>query len=129
MEGSRELAAKYESDWLAQLEDGRSLLRIGFALYDAEQYEDARVVFERMGGVAVETSDRSREALALIWQGHMLDLLGRRNEAIQMYRRAADMDLEDTERHDQYGLRYSLSPYARERMESPFERIANRDPG
>ena len=129
LEGSRELAAKYESDWLAQLEDGRSLLRIGFALYDVEQYEDARVVFERMGGVAVETSDRSREALALIWQGHMLDLLGRRNEAIQMYRRAADMDLEDTQRHDQYGLQYSLSPYARERMESPFQRVTNRDPG
>jgi len=129
MASSRELAAKYERGWLGELDDAISLLRTGFALYDVEQYEEARIVFERMESLAVEAGDRSREAVALIWQGHMLDLLDRRNEAIDAYRRAADMDLDASQGHDQYGLRYSLSPYARERMETPFERIVNSDPG
>jgi hypothetical protein len=38
------------------------------------------------------------------------------------------MNLEDTWMHGQYDMRYSLSPYARERMQEPFKRIDNRNP-
>ena len=103
-------------------------MRTGFALYDGENYEEALVVFERMAEAAAEQEEMTYEALALIWQGHMLDLLDRREEALQRYSQAADMNLEDTWMHGQYGLKYSLSPYARERMKEPFKRIDNGDP-
>ncbi len=137
---SRDLAARYSRDWLDQFDDTRSFLRLGFAFYDVEDYEEGIVVFERLQEVAAQAQQEEPgeesaaahspyEALALIWQGHLLDLLGRREEAIERYRRAADMNLDDTWQHGQYGLRYSLSPYATQRMQTPFERVTNSDPG
>lgn len=76
--------------------------------------------------MTLASADRSREALALIWQGHMLDLLERREEARERYRRVAEMNLDDGVMHSQYGLTYAYSPYAAERLEVPFQRIENR---
>jgi len=56
----------------------------------------------------------------------MLDLLGRRDEAVSRYGQASEMNLDDSWMHGQYGLEYSLSPYAKERMNEPFQRIDNR---
>ena len=55
----------------------------------------------------------------------MLDLLGRRLQAMEHYQQAADMNLKDSWTHSQYGLQYELSAYARERMERPFIRVEN----
>jgi hypothetical protein len=63
--------------------------------------------------------------VALIWQGHMLDLLDRRDEAVARYRKAAGLDVPGEQRHDQYGLAYYPSTYARQRMDSPFVRVEN----
>ena len=90
-----------------------------------EQYSEALHVFEQMEKAV--GSDSRFQALALIWQGHILDLSGRRKEAIVRYKKVADMNLNDQWQHSQYGLRYKLSPYAKERMASPFQRIENRD--
>ena len=35
------------------------------------------------------------------------------------------MDLSDTWTHSQYGLKYELSPYAGERLKTPFKRLEN----
>jgi len=122
---SQKLAKKYSREWLEMFETLRSYMRTGFALYDVENYEEALFVFERMQWVAVEKKEKTYEAVALIWQGHMLDLLGKRDEAFSRYGQAAEMNLEDTWMHGQYGLKYSLSPYAKERMNEPFQRINN----
>jgi len=123
MPASRELAAKYSSEWLASFSQYRHYLRTGFALYDVERYADALTVFERFetkfGG------NPQMKAMGLIWQGHMLDLMGKRPEALACYRTAAEMNLSDTWSHGQYGLNYELSPYAKERLKTPFKRIEN----
>ena len=59
----------------------------------------------------------------------MLDLLGRRQEAIAVYQKVADMHVGRTMEHSQYGLRYSPSEYAAERIKTPFERIENKQKG
>lgn len=123
---SQKLAKNYSREWLEMFDQIRSFLRIGFALYDVENYEEALFVFERMQWVAVEKKEKTYEAVALIWQGHMLDLLGRRDEAVSRYGQAGEMNLDDTWMHGQYDMKYSLSPYARERMKEPFQRIDNR---
>jgi len=120
---SRELAAKYAPPWLETLDSSRYFMRVGFALYDVERYADALGVFERL-----ETrfgDDPKMKAFAMIWQGHMLDLLGKRPEALRRYQKAAELNIPDAWMHGQYGLKYELSPYARERLKTPFQRIEN----
>jgi proline iminopeptidase len=123
MLASRELAGKYSPEWLESFSQPRHYLRTGFALYDVERYADALAVFERLE--AKFSDNPQMKALGLIWQGHLLDLMGKRPEALARYRTAAEMNLSDTWSHGQYGLNYELSPYARERLKTPFKRIEN----
>jgi tetratricopeptide (TPR) repeat protein len=120
---NEEIASKYDKAWLDQIRDLDTLLKVGFALYDLKRYDEAQAVFakmqERAGGNQYE------QAVALIWQGHMLDLLGRRAEAISRYRMAAGMSVEGRTSHDQFGLVYSPNSYARRRMDAPFARLEN----
>ncbi|MDH4271267.1 MAG: alpha/beta fold hydrolase [Candidatus Aminicenantes bacterium] len=121
---SREITAKYTQEWLERFSQWRQFLRVGFALYDCEKYSDALAVFERLE--AKLDSQPGSRALGLLWQGHMLDLMGRRLEALARYRKVAEMDISDSMKHSQYGLDYELSPFARERLKTPFKRIENR---
>ena len=123
---SRQLAGDYSRDWLESFTQMRSFLRTGFALYDVEDYGEALSVFESMQSFALENNDEPYQAMALIWQGHVLDLSGRREEAIHRYSQAAEMHLDNSWMHGQYDLKYELSPYAQERMNDPFQRIDNR---
>jgi len=125
---SQKIVTTFSREWLEMFSDLTSFLRAGFALYDVENYTEALFVFEKMQSAAVEKGQKPHEAISLIWQGHMLDLLGKREDALRRYSQAADMNLEDTWMHGQYDMRYSLSPYARERMQEPFKRIDNRNP-
>ncbi|MFB0552299.1 MAG: hypothetical protein ACETWQ_03195 [Phycisphaerae bacterium] len=122
---NQEIASKYTQEWLEQIADPGVLFRTGLALYDLKRYDDALTVFENMGEKAGES--RVRQAIALIWQGHMLDLLGRRDEAISTYQKVVEMDTKQElyVRHDQFGLAYHPSPYASERMSTPFNRVEN----
>lgn len=120
---SRDLASRYSPEWLETFTTYRHCLRTGFALYDVERYAEALAVFERL---ETKFGDRPEtKAMGLIWQGHMLDLMGKRAEALGRYQKAAEMNLADTWSHGQYGLSYELSPYARERLKTPFKRLEN----
>jgi hypothetical protein len=61
--------------------------------------------------------------LTLIWQGHMLDLLGRRSEAVSIYQRVVDMNDNSAWQQSQFGLKFRPSTYAQERIKKPFKRI------
>ena len=54
----------------------------------------------------------------------MLDLLGRRQEAVAAYKKASSQGL--GMRHDQYGLMLS-GDYIKQRLQTPFKRIENKD--
>jgi tetratricopeptide (TPR) repeat protein len=122
---NQEIVSKYSQEWLHQIADPWVLCKTGMALYDMERYEDALAAFEKMGQEADE--NRVRQATALIWQGHMLDLLDRRDEAISRYQKVVDMDTKQEiyMRHDQFGLAYHPSPYASKRINTPFTRVEN----
>ncbi|MFC1791801.1 alpha/beta fold hydrolase [Gemmatimonadota bacterium] len=120
---SRELAAQFTPGWLGSLDSYFQFLRVGFALYDVERYDDGLLAFRAME--AAFSDEEGILALSLIWQGHMLDLLDRREEALAVYRSVAEMDLTNQWSHGQYGMRYQLSPWARERLETPFVRREN----
>ncbi|MFC2165633.1 alpha/beta fold hydrolase [Acidobacteriota bacterium] len=122
---SLKISEQYTRERLDKFDNPTMFMRIGFGLYDDKKYDEACYVFTRMQHVAAKGKSPAQEAAALIWQGHMFDLLGKRNEAIKRYRLAADMNIDDTWMHGQYDLQYSLSSYAAERIQKPFQRIDN----
>ncbi|MBN2309994.1 MAG: alpha/beta fold hydrolase [Candidatus Hydrogenedentes bacterium] len=122
-ESSKKLAARYSKDWLRQLDDPGALIRLGFALYDAADYAAALPVFKKAAVCAPFGS--TQYAIATIWQGHMLDLLGERDQAIAAYNKAAATGITHTIGHDQYALTYSPVEYAAQRLQTPFTRIEN----
>jgi hypothetical protein len=120
------LAKAYSRDWPARIVEPTGFLKVGFALYDVANYPEALFIFERMREAARRKGSVPYEAVALIWQGHMLDLMGKRPDAVARYKAAADMSVTGAFQHDQFGLRYAPSSYAVERMKAPFRRIENR---
>jgi proline iminopeptidase len=125
---SLSIATAFEPSWVEGTRTATEYLRLGFALYDVERYDDARAVFAHFRAESQREGLAEEIALASIWEAHMLDLLGRRGEALVLYQQVVDMDLADTWSHGQYGMRYAFSAYAAERLDTPFQRIENRQP-
>ena len=119
---SEKIAASYSEEWLRLLDDTSLMMRTGLALYDARRHEEALSVFKEMRRRVL--GHQLGSVVALIWQGHMLDLLGRRDEAVVAYESAVAINVEDTLWHEQYDLTLS-SEYAAQRIRIPFERIEN----
>jgi proline iminopeptidase len=125
MSANRQIAEAYDAAWLDDIVDAWMLIKVGFALYDVERYDDALSAFRSAASAAEEQpSDLS---VALIWQGQMLDLLGKRDEAVEAYRRAAELGVKQDVMHGQFGLEYKPALYAERRLQEPFERIENRE--
>ncbi len=78
-----------------------------------------------MEAIAEREDDKQYMSIAIIWQGHMLDLMEKREEAISRYKKVAAMNIDFSPQHSQYGMRYTVTPYAIERIKSPFKRIEN----
>lgn len=113
-EASKKIAQAYKKEWLKQLQDcwdGYSVLnRLGYALYDAKMYADALAVFKQTDNA--------------VWQGHVLDLLGKREEAVACYQQALKSGRGLGIRQDQYGLEL-MPAYVKQRIEKPFVRVEN----
>ncbi len=90
--------------------------KLGLTLYDGRHYTEAMDAFEKLRGG--EANDRF---MALVWQGHILDLLGRREEALQRYAEAAQVPGTFNLQHSQYNLRITKE-WVAERLKVPFER-------
>jgi len=122
-QSNQTIAQQYSRQWLTQINDSSLLLKTGFALYDSQRYEEALEVFQKMSVFARD--DLFHLAVSRIWQGHMLDLLGRRAQAIAVYKRVVQMNVRGSIKHDQYRLSYVPSEYAAERLKTPFTRLEN----
>jgi proline iminopeptidase len=116
-----ELAAQARK---ADLADGSAWFKLGLCLYDGGHYEEGLDAFRRTEQLAgKDPSLRPFGWAAVVWQGHLLDLLGRRPEAVARYQAALDAG-PGAMRHDQYGIVLDRT-WIEERIRNPFER-ANR---
>jgi tetratricopeptide (TPR) repeat protein len=97
------------------LERSRAWAKLGLASYDERYYEQALEAFSR----AAELTDGN--AWLVVWQGHLLDLLGRRDEAVQRYHEALERETGLQTQHDQYGLTINRQ-WVEKRLEEPFQR-------
>ncbi|MHC4647561.1 MAG: hypothetical protein ACYTBJ_18905, partial [Planctomycetota bacterium] len=92
---------------------------LGLLLYDGKYYEEAFQAF----AWACELGDgrSSRKFASLVWQGHILDLQGRRDQAVASYRRALSQAKDFDVRHGQYGMRINRR-WVEQRLKQPFVR-------
>jgi predicted negative regulator of RcsB-dependent stress response len=97
-----------------KIEDGGTQFKLGMTLYDGRYYQEALEVMTQL-----EKGDFRFGAL--VWEGHLLDLLGRRKEAIARYEEALKVPGSPDMQHSQYNLTIN-KPWVEERLKEPFER-------
>jgi hypothetical protein len=108
----------YSSSLRAKLAAGSDWFRLGLLLYDARHYEEALAAFQE--AAQLSTAPLFAQA-ALVWQGHVLDLQGRRDEALRCYRDALDKGFTGPMRHDQWGMVVDRK-WVEDRLVTPFTR-------
>jgi hypothetical protein len=99
-----------------KIEDLFTWFKLGLLLYDGRHYPEALEAMSRVGG-----SDPDWGFAALVWQGHLLDLLGRRAEAVARYQEALKVPGSPKMQHSQYKLIIDKT-WVEERLKTPFER-------
>ncbi|MBN2132241.1 MAG: hypothetical protein JW741_22260 [Sedimentisphaerales bacterium] len=109
----------FEKAQQAQMSDAGRWFKLGMALYDGKYYEQALTAFRTSQRQAQD--DPSRACAALVWQGHLLDLLERRDEALRCYNEALGQSADLNMRHDQYGMKLDRQ-WVQKRIEEPFRR-------
>jgi tetratricopeptide (TPR) repeat protein len=104
----------------AQLADADSWIKLGIVLYDGKHYPEALEAFGQV--TSVQKGEPIYRFVAHCWQGHVLDLMERREDAIGEYRQALKIDIGDqTIQHDQYGMVIGRK-WVEERLKTPFVR-------
>ena len=98
-----------------KIEDAATRGKLVLMLYDGRDYEEALAA-----GKGLDDATEWR-FFALVWQRHLLDLLGRRAEAEGRYQEALKMPRTPSMRHDQYGITIDKK-WVEERLKAPFER-------
>jgi len=106
------------------VKDGDILFRLGMMLYDGTVYDKALAAFE-LAARESKSGPKFRYFLATVWQGMLLDLVGRRAEAVTRYQEALDSGVEGSFRHSQYGLVITRA-WVQQRLQEPYRRQSAR---
>jgi proline iminopeptidase len=106
--------------WLKDHPGDKGLLRLGFAYYDGKAFAPALECFYKLETLAQQRKDSATELLAVLWEGHLLDLLNRRQEALCCYQRVKDAGKSFRFSSDQYGLHFNSVDYPGTRLKEPF---------
>jgi tetratricopeptide (TPR) repeat protein len=99
-----------------KIEDAGIWGKLGLMLYDGRYYQEALAVMTQLA-----SSDSDWRFAALVWQGHLLDLLGRRAEAVARYQEALKFPGSPRMQHDQYKFVINKQ-WVEDRLKTPFER-------
>jgi tetratricopeptide (TPR) repeat protein len=101
-----------------------ALLYLGMSLYQVQDYREAIRVFERLNRLTEHDGRPSAHDWSHIWIGHMYDLLGERDKALEQYRMAlASRDSKSTMMYGQYGIGpVNAKIWAQQRIQTPFTR-------
>jgi len=100
----------------AKIGDAEVQFKLGLVLYDSRYYQESLEVMTQLA-----QGDSDLRFAATVWEGHLLDLLGRRAEAVARYQEALKVPGAHAIRHDQYNLVIDKN-WLEERLRTPFER-------
>lgn len=103
----------------SRMTNADSWFKLGLTLYDGKYYSEAMEAFRKTHSLAEKTS--YRYSVSLVWQGHILDLLGQRKQALSHYERVLKEGTDFEVRHDQYGMVIDRE-WVEKRIKKPFQR-------
>ncbi len=101
------------------LEDAGLYAKLGLSLYEGGRHVEALEAFER--GHKKAKANSVYGFVTAAWQGHLLDLMNRRDDALTAYEKALTYPSSMTMRHDQFGITLSHR-WIKARIRKPFER-------
>lgn len=90
--------------------------KLAMLLFDSGYYPEAFTGFEKVFELE---SSKLVKFTALTWMGHLKDLLGEREEAIEYYKQALEYDTGQTMQHDQFRMRINRD-WVEKRLQVPF---------
>jgi tetratricopeptide (TPR) repeat protein len=90
--------------------------KLGLLLFDGGSTPESLEAFRKCRDLSESKGDLFG---ALVWMGHLNDLLGKRDEAVACYAEALKNDTGRTMQHDQYQLRIDKA-WVEKRLASPF---------
>jgi len=99
-----------------KIDDADVWAKLGLLLYDGRYYQEALAAMAQLS-----QGDSEWRFMGLVWQGHVLDLLGRRAEAVASYQEALKVPGSPSMQHSQYHLVINKQ-WVQERLQTPFER-------
>jgi len=118
--GAGEKALKvFEKAQKNKMSNAGRWFKLGLTLYDGKYYKEALEAFRNVQAQAQD--DVLLDCAGLVWQGHVLDLLERRDEALKCYNEALGKSASLNMRHDQYGIRLNRE-WVQKRLKEPFSR-------
>lgn len=92
-------------------------LKLGLVLVDLRKYEEAMLSFQMITKISCNIGMNA--FVALVWQGHLSDLWGKRSEAIKFYHQAISIYDGYTIRHDQFKIKIDRT-WLDMRLQTPF---------
>jgi len=102
-----------------ELSHSSAWFKLALILYDGKYDQPALRAFEKVEKYAQIGSNR--EFTSIVWQGHLLDLMGKRPEALRHYQRALPKAGTHQMRHDQYVIKIDRA-WVEQRLKEPFHR-------
>ncbi|MFC1525842.1 hypothetical protein ACFL6X_03405 [Candidatus Latescibacterota bacterium] len=106
----------------ANLDDSDSWFKLGLVLFGNSHLSESLLAFER----ASDPGFLARFA-ALVWIGHLRDLQGQREEAVESYREALQIYPGFPVQHDNWGIVVDKS-WIETRLENPFRGVSTQEP-
>jgi tetratricopeptide (TPR) repeat protein len=106
----------YKETRALKLEDPDVWIKLALSLYDARSYREALEA-----AAELERGETNYRFAGLVWQGHILDLMNRRGEAVARYTEALKVPGSPGMQHGQYKLTINKD-WVERRLKDPFTR-------
>jgi tetratricopeptide (TPR) repeat protein len=108
----------YEQGIELEVNDFGAWGKLGLKLFDGRHYQESLRALERVEPLARDV-DSIWYFVGLAWQGMLNDLLGRRDAALDFYRRALSVEGNPSMHHSQFGLTIDRL-WVEKRLQTPF---------
>jgi tetratricopeptide (TPR) repeat protein len=97
---------------------------LGLSLYQMGEYRESLQVFRKLSDSTTGTPDLQQNAVSHLWMGHLYDMLGERENAVNEYQEALHSGGANTPiNYDGYGIpATTVRQWAEERIKTPYVR-------
>jgi len=123
----KEAAEKLKESLRQSPGDAIAYFFLGLCLYDIGEYDESLGAFREVIRLMGSNNTDPWNAWSHIWIGHIFDVKGRREEAIEEYEEAIATSNTITMQFSQYGINSDAVTWAKQRTKNPFVRTKSEE--